>query len=125
MTNWILLALNENELSDLKDTQNPKRFTGCTFLCPLLINEGNYLGWESTHAAAAVPAEIVPLTLPQQLAAQSFPAETDQCGRDTGHVYCIISKNMKTNAVWHLIVVQAPLEPRTLASYWLWSYNVC
>lgn len=51
----------ENERCDPSDTQKGKRFTVCTFSSPRLINEGNYLGEESTHSAA--PVLILLLTL--------------------------------------------------------------
>lgn len=78
-TNGTVLPLNENGLIDLRDTQKAKRLAVCTFFSPQLINEGNYLGWESTHVDAAAPSGILLLSLPgpsQQQHTAQFPNTT-------------------------------------------------
>lgn len=75
LTNWTMLELSENEPSDLRDTRSSKKLTVCTFSSPWLINEANYLAWESTHTAAAPPAWILLPSLlgqPQKRTAQSL-----------------------------------------------------
>lgn len=103
---------------------NFKRLGGCTFCCPLLINEGNYLGWESAHAAAA-PTGIRMLTLPgppQQLAAQRLKLKLNSLSKTQTTFAWIPGWDMKLMAC-RLKLCCSISEFRE--NYWLWLYNVC
>lgn len=76
-TNWNMLALNKkrNQAGRWPEGHsNSKRLTVCS---PPLINEGNYLGWESARTrAAASPGGTLLLNLlrpPQKHTAPSLP----------------------------------------------------
>lgn len=101
-------ALNWKWTTWPKRHLNFKRLGACTFCrhrackrcCPLLINEGNYLGWESAHAAAA-PTGIRMLTLPgppQQLAAQRLKLKLNSLSKTQTTFAWIPGWDMKLKA---------------------------